>query len=589
MVNLTINGNCVSVPEGTTILNAARLAGIEIPSLCYLKDLNEIGACRVCCVEIEGENKLVPSCNNKAAEGMVVYTNSPRVKQARRRNLELLLSQHDTNCAVCVRNGSCQLQKLAKEQNIYDTYFQKNIPSKKQREWDQNFPLIRDAGKCIKCMRCVQVCDKVQSLNIWDLAGTGSRTRVDTSNNRLISESDCSLCGQCVTHCPVGALYGREDTMKVTRALQNPNRITVAQIAPAVRTAWAENLGLPVEETTVNHLAHALKQLGFDYVFDTSFAADLTIMEEGSELLSRLQKGELQEYPMFTSCCPAWVRFLKGQFPELTGQLSTAKSPQQMFGAITKSYFADKINADPADIVTVSIMPCISKKSEADLETMKRGGIPDVDYVLTTREISRMIAADNIDVSSLEPIEFDSIMQSAAGAGVIFGASGGVMEAALRSAYYLVTGENPPADAFAGVREKEKGDASWLEAEYEIAGTPVRVAVTSGLANARALCEAIVDHSVHYDFVEIMACPGGCSNGGGQTIHLDNLVDRQAVTRCRQDLLYDLDASSAIRFSHENPDIQMLYDEYLIKPQSHRAHELLHTDHFAWDMPKQDE
>lgn len=586
MVNLTINNIPVSVPEGTTILDAAAANGIEIPSLCYLKNLNEIGACRVCCVEIEGENKLVPSCNNKVEEGMVIYTNSPRAKRARRRNLELLLSQHDTNCAVCVRNGACQLQKLAKEQNIYDTYFEKNIPSKKQREWDRSFPLIRDAGKCIKCMRCIQVCDKVQSLNIWDLAGTGSRTRVDTSHNRLISESDCSLCGQCVTHCPVGALYGREDTMKVTREIQNPDKIVVAQIAPAVRTAWAENMWLDPEHATVNHLAAALKKLGFDYVFDTSFSADLTIMEEGSELLERLKNGELEEYPMFTSCCPGWVRFLKGQYPELTGSLSTAKSPQQMFGAVSKSYFAEKIGRNPEDIVTVSIMPCISKKAECDLPTMKTNGVKEVDYSLTTREISRMIAADNIDISLIEPVEFDSLMQAYTGAGVIFGATGGVMEAALRSAYYLVTGENPDPDAFMEVRDHEENGGAWRDAEFVIDGTPIRVAVTSGLGNARALCEAIINKKVKYDFVEVMACPGGCANGGGQTIHLESM-DNLALAKARADLLYRLDNQSDIRFSHENPDIIKLYDEYLGAPMSHKAHELLHTDHFAWDMPEQ--
>lgn len=583
MVNLTINDTPISVPEGTTIMDAARQAGIDIPSLCYLKDLNEIGACRVCCVEILGENKLVPSCNNVVSEGMFVFTNSPRVKQARRRNLELLLSQHDTNCAVCVRNGTCKLQKLAKEQNIYDTYFEKDIPSKRQREWETDFPLIRDAGKCIKCMRCVQVCDKIQSLNIWDLAGTGSRTRVDTSHNRRITEADCSLCGQCITHCPVGALYAREDTSKVNKALSDPNKIVVAQIAPAVRTAWVESLGLDPEEITVNHLAAALKRIGFDYVFDTSFSADLTIMEEGTELLERLGKGDLSEYPMFTSCCPGWVRFLKGQFPELTGQLSTAKSPQQMFGSVIKSYFAEQIGKKREDIVSVSIMPCSAKKAECALPTMQVDGNPDVDYVLTTREIVRMIEADRIDVERIVPVEFDSLMRDYSGAGVIFGATGGVMEAALRSAYFLVTGENAPADAFTDVRDTENATGKWREAEFSIKGTPIRVAVTSGLGNARALCEAIKDGDVKYDFVEVMACPGGCSGGGGQTIHLDD----QERAHSRAEVLYNLDAKADLRRSHENPDIQKLYDDYLGKPCGHLAHELLHTDHFGWDMPNQ--
>lgn len=583
MVNFKINNIPMQAEEGMTILEAAKANGVEIPSLCYLKEINEIGACRVCCVEIEGENKLVPSCNNKVEEGMSIFTNSPRVKVARRRNLELLLSQHDTNCAVCVRNGKCRLQKLAKEQNIYDTYFKKDIPSKKQREWPSEFPLIRDAGKCIKCMRCVQVCDKIQSLNIWDLAGTGSRTRVDTSKNKMIAESDCSLCGQCIINCPVGALYGREDTMKVARALRDPNKTVVAQIAPAVRTAWAENAGLDPEKTSVNHLAAALKQLGFDYVYDTSFSADLTIMEEGSEFIQRLTSGDISEYPMFTSCCPGWVRFLKGQFPELTGRLSTAKSPQQMFGAVAKSYLAEALGKQPEEIVCVSIMPCTAKKAECDLPTMKTNGVQEVDFSLTTREIVRMIASDSISLDLIEPVEFDNILKDYTGAGVIFGATGGVMEAALRSAYYLVTKENPHPDAFKDVREHVRGENHWREATFDIQGTPVRVAVTSGLNNARELCKALINKEVAYDFVEVMACPGGCVNGGGQTIDINGSPNVEVRNR----ELYRLDNELDVRYSHENKDVLRLYETYLGEPCGHRAHELLHTDHFGWEMPSQ--
>lgn len=584
MVSLNINNTPVTVSEGTTILEAARAAGVDIPHLCFLKDINEIGACRVCCVEIEGENKLVPSCNNVVAEGMQVRTNSPRVRQARRRNLELILSQHDTNCAVCVRNGSCQLQKLSKELNIYDDFYEKNLPNKRQRQWSDSFALVRDAAKCIKCMRCVQVCDKIQSLGVWDLAGTGSRTRVDTSKNRMISEADCSLCGQCITHCPVGALYAREDTSVVAKALNDPNKIVVAQIAPAVRTAWVESLGLDPEEITVNHLCAALREAGFDYIFDTSFSADLTIMEEGTELLERLKAGDLDEAPMFTSCCPGWVRFLKSQFPEMTDKLSTAKSPQQMFGALIKSYFAEQTGKKPEDIFSVSIMPCSAKKSECDLPTMKPDGVPDVDCVLTTREVVRLIQSNCIDVSSLAPSDFDSLMQAYSGAGVIFGATGGVMEAALRSAHYLVVGENAPAEAFYDVRDTGTGNAVWREAEFDLAGTKVRVAVTSGLRNARALVNAVKSGQANYDFVEIMACPGGCSGGGGQPIHTDDLERAGS----RGALLYQLDAANALRYSHENPDILKVYGEYLEAPCSEKAHHLLHTDHFGWDMPKQD-
>lgn len=587
MVNLTINRIPVCVPEGTTILEAARSHHIEIPSLCYLKELNEIGACRVCCVEIEGENKLVPSCNNVVEEGMSVLTNSPRARQARRVNLELLLSQHDADCTSCVRNNNCQLQKLAADMNINKSAFARDLPSEKLRRWPSDHPLIRDSAKCIKCMRCVQVCDKMQTLNIWDLSGTGSRTRIDTSQNRLISEADCSLCGQCITHCPVGALHERDDTEKVAAAIENPEKLTVVQIAPAVRTALAEALGADPDSISVNHLAAAMRALGIDYVFDTSFTADVTIMEEGSEFIDRLERGDLAEYPMFTSCCPGWVRFLKSQYPQLTGSLSTAKSPQQMFGALTKSWFARSVDRLPKDIVSISIMPCTAKKAESALETMvTRDGDPEVDIVLTTREVLRLLQASQIDLTTIEEEPFDDLMNSYTGAGVIFGATGGVMEAALRSAHYLVTGRNADEDAFANVRVHQGTDCgSWREADFVIEDIPLKVAIASGLGNARALCEAILAGKVKYDFVEIMACPGGCAGGGGQPIRMDDA--EKALERGA--MLYKLDKGSQRRRSHENPDVDRLYKEFLIRPNSHAAHELLHTDHFGWDMPGNDD
>lgn len=582
MVNLTINHIPVCVEEGTTILEAARANNIDIPSLCYLKELNEIGACRVCCVEIEGENKLVPSCNNVVEEGMSVLTNSPRARKARRTNLELLLSQHDADCTSCIRNNNCQLQKLASDLNINKSAFERDLPSDTLRRWPKNHELIRDAGKCIKCMRCVQVCDKMQTLNIWDLSGTGSRTRIDTSLNRAISDADCSLCGQCITHCPVGALHERDDTDLVIQAIEDPEKLTVVQIAPAVRTSLAETLGLKPEDISVNHLAAALKRLGVDYVFDTSFTADVTIMEEGTEFLHRLENGDLSEYPMFTSCCPGWVRFLKSQYPELTSQLSTAKSPQQMFGALSKSWFARSIDRRPEEIVSVSIMPCTAKKAESALPTMRnKDGLREVDFVLTTREVLRMLQANQVDLASVEEEPFDDLMNRYTGAGVIFGATGGVMEAALRSAYYLVTGENPDADAFMDVRDREDSEGAWREALFEINETPVRVAIASGLGNARALCDAIVSGKAKYDFVEVMACPGGCSGGGGQPIRMDDA--EKAGERAK--VLYGLDRNSDLRYSHENPDVGRLYREFLIRPNSHAAHELLHTDHFGWEMP----
>lgn len=578
MVNITINNIQIEALENSTIMEAAKSAGIDIPHLCYLKELNEIGACRLCCIEIEGEEKLVPACDNVVQEGMKIITNSARVRGACRTNLELIMSQHDGQCTTCVRSGNCQLQKLANDFNLLENRFAKELPAGKAAQWEMDFPLIRDAGKCVKCMRCIQICNKVQSLGVWDLVGTGSRTRVDVSENRTISQADCSQCGQCIVNCPVGALRERDDVAKVTAQLENPEVITVAQIAPAVRSAWAEHLGIPEDSATVSRLAGALKKLGFDYVFDTSFSADLTIMEEGSEFLEKKTKGELEQYPLFTSCCPGWVRFLKSQYPQLVGQLSTAKSPQQMFGAVVKSYFAEKKDIDPEKICCVSIMPCVAKKGECSLPAMKNNGVQNVDYALTTREVMRLLQAERIHAEDAVEVPFDNILRDYTGAGVIFGATGGVMEAALRSAWYLVTGENPNPDAFQTVHDVHPSDNQpWKEAEFDIKGTTVRVAVTSGLGNARKLCEAILRGEVHYDFVEIMACPGGCAGGGGQTIHCDD----QARAEKRGSLLHKLDQNMPVRFSHENEDVKQLYKEWLEKPLSEKAEELLHTDHFA--------
>ncbi len=577
MVNLTIDHQEICVPEGTTIMEAARQVDIPIPKLCFLKGINEIAACRVCVVEVEGIEKVITSCNNMVKEGMVIYTNSPKVRRARQRNVQLLLSQHDCKCAVCVRSGNCSLQKLANDLNIIDLPFKERY---EKDNWDHNFPLIRDSRKCIKCMRCVQICDKVQSLNIWDVISTGSRTTVGVQENKKINEVNCALCGQCVTHCPVGALRERDDTEKVWDAIADPKKIVVAQVAPAVRAAWGEALGLKREEATIGKIMDALKKLGVDYVFDTSFTADLTIMEEGNEFLQRLSKGELRVRPMFTSCCPGWIRFIKSQYPHLVPQLSTAKSPQQMFGAVMKTYFAQSIGVNPEDMVTLSIMPCVAKKGEANMELFagEYAG-HDVDIVLTTRELTRMMRSAHIEAETLKDRECDPLMKEWTGAGVIFGATGGVMEAALRSAHYLVTGQNPEPDAFKIVRSPGM-DTSVIEAEVQIGAAKVRAAVVSGLGNARKLIDQIESGKVHYDFVEVMACPGGCVGGGGQPIH-----DGEELAHERGENLYFLDRNAKLRFSHENPDVIRLYENYFEKPLSHKSHMYLHTDHNNWKMP----
>lgn len=578
MVNCTIDHIPVTVPANTTIMQAAESVGITIPHLCFLKDLNEIAACRVCAVEIVGTERLLTACNNVVAEGMTILTGSPKVTVDRRRTVQMILSQHDFRCATCVRSRNCSLQDLAGDLNIQDVPFKSCI---ERRPWNRNFPLIRDAAKCIKCMRCIQVCDKMQSLGVWDFEGTGSRSTVNVSHARNIEDAGCSLCGQCVTHCPVGALSERDDTGRFLRAVMDPDTTVAVQVAPAVRTAWAESLGLPLDAAPVGKIFDALKKMGADYVFDTAFSADLTIMEEANELVARFAAGDLAERPMFTSCCPGWVRFLKSEYPHLESRLSTAKSPMQMFGSVMKTAFAEDQNLDPNCLFSVAVMPCLAKKSEAKM-SLYAGEYAghETDCVLTTREFARLICACHINVATLEAVPADTLYQSVSGAGIIFGATGGVMEAALRTAYHTLTGRNCPGDHFADVRATGQ-DTGVTEATFAIGDTSLRVAAVSGLANTRRLIEALEAGRARYDFVEVMACPGGCVGGGGQPIH-----DGEERAFARGKNLYFLDRGAPIRHCHENPDIRALYRDHYGEPGSPAARRLLHTDHRHWAMPR---
>lgn len=567
MVNLKIDGFDVSVPEGTTIMQAAAAAGIDIPRLCYLKGVNEISACKVCVVEIQGQNRVVTSCTTPVQEGLVVYTNSPKARSVRRTNVELILSQHDCLCATCVRSGNCSLQKLSNDLGIYDIPFERDVVD---TPWNQDFPLIRDSKKCIKCMRCVQICDKIQDLHIWDVQNTGARTTVDVAGNISIEASNCSLCGQCITHCPVGALKERNDVPKIYEVLADPAKVTLVQVAPAVRTAWAEAFNLPEELATEGRMVAALKRVGFDYVFDTTFGADVTIMEEASELLERLRHHDAHKWPMFTSCCPGWVSYVTKKYPSFVANLSTTKSPQQIFGAIAKSFFAERKGLKPKEICSISIMPCVSKKREAALLSMRSSGAHDVDIVLTTRELIRLLRAEHINPATLPEEPFDNPLGQSTGAGILFGATGGVMEAALRTAYHAVTGQEAPFDAFVSVRGEEGRKVS----EFTIGGVTLRTCTVSGLGNAGRLLDDLQAGKVHYDFVEVMACPGGCVGGGGQPIH-----DGQERAGMLGKKLYKLDEKRCLRQSHNNPDVITLYDSFFGKPLSEKAEKLLHSDH----------
>ena len=573
MVNVTINGQNISVPEGTTIMEAADLVGIKVPHLCYLKGINDIGACRVCVVEVEGTDKLATACNTECVEGMVIHTNGPRARAARRINVELIMSDHYANCPYCLKSGNCTLQTLANDLGLLIPDYH-NVAEK--MNWSRELPIVRDASKCVKCMRCVQICDKIQGMNIWSILGTGYRTTIGVRDNKRIDLSECTLCGQCVTHCPVGALRECDDRQRFVNALADPEKIVLLQIAPAVRTAWGEQIGLSVKDATLGKLVCAFKKIGVDYVFDTTLSADLTIMEEGSEFLDRLTHREEHQWPMFTSCCPGWIRFARTQAPDLLENLSTAKSPQQMFGTMSKTYMAERLGLDPDKIFSVSVMPCTAKKYERTVNDMQDSGHGnDVDLVLTTREIDRIIRSDGIEPDELYDMPFDRIFAEGSGAGVIFGSTGGVMEAALRSAYFLATGKNPDPEAFSQVR----GSGGWREATFDLAGQELKIAIVSGLGNVRKLIEAVRSGKEEYDFVEVMACPGGCVGGGGQPFR-----DGEEKAEERAGILYSLDNVNDIRFSHENPTVIELYKNFLDAPLSEKSHKYLHTEVKDWDL-----
>ncbi len=569
-VTLKINGMTVSAPEGSTILEAARLAHIEIPTLCYLKEINEIGACRVCIVEVKGAKSLVASCVYPVNEGMEVFTNTPKVRESRKKTVELLLSNHRRECLSCVRSGNCELQQLARELGITDEGYYDGEVTESLYD-DSAAHMIRDNSKCVLCRRCSAVCEKVQGIGVIGANERGFKTYIGQAFNMGLGETSCVSCGQCIAVCPTGALTEKDYTDQVFEAIADPDKFVVVQTAPSVRAALGEEFGYPMGTNVEGKMAAALRRLGFDKVFDTDFSADLTIMEEANEFIERVQNGGV--LPLITSCSPGWVKYCEHYFPDMTENLSSCKSPQQMFGAVLKTYYAEKEGIDPAKIVSVSVMPCTAKKFEVGRDDQDASGYPDVDIAITTRELARMIRRMGLKFTELPDEDFDDPLGTSTGAGVIFGATGGVMEAALRTAVEKLTGKELENLDFTEVR----GVEGIKEASYGVAGMNVKVAVASGLGNAKKLLEKVKSGEVEYHFIEIMGCPGGCVNGGGQPQvpgSVRNTVDIRAE---RAKALYSQDAAMPLRKSHENPAIIKLYEEYLGKPGSHKAHEILHT------------
>ena len=571
MINLTIDGRNIEVPEGTTILQAAAKLNIDIPTLCYLKEINEIGDCRMCLVEVEGKRGFATSCIQEAEDGMVVHTKTPEILEARKTMLDLILSNHHQDCDNCVRKENCELQDLIKQFDKEKTVYE---GTKNTYEIDDKSPsIVRDPNKCILCRRCVSMCNKVQKIGAIGVTERGFKSCVSTAGHNSLNDVNCTFCGQCIEVCPTGALREKDSTQIVWDKINDKNTYVIVQTAPSVRVALGEEFGMPIGTNVEGKMVNALKQMGFDKVFDTNTGADFTIVEEGTEFIKRLQNND--NLPMITSCCPGWVKYIEMNYPENIGHLSSCKSPHEMFGALLKTYYAKKEGIDPSKMFVVSVMPCIAKKYERQREEMKQ----EVDAVITTRELARMIKQAKIDFVNLEDAKFDDPMGEATGAAAIFGVTGGVMEAALRSVSEIVTGK--PLDKIAF--EQVRGESGIKRAEIEIGDKKVKVAVAHGLANAQTIMEEIKSGKADYQFVEIMACPGGCITGGGQPIKSAKIQEEVDVHKKRAEAMYSIDEKSVIRKSHENPVLIQIYNDFLGKPNGELAHKLLHTHYSEKD------